>query len=147
MIARLNEEDADMLCNGLGRVDGTDNPHYRYQLSDPKFVGAWDAISCREDKNVTLTSIGTGHFWTRDAFLHTAETQLPTRIYLEEAIPTTAHHLGYRVRDFKEQSPFALMREIPNSTELETVRARGAWSAHKVKDVGVVGVRGNFVNG
>jgi hypothetical protein len=138
MIDRLTREDADVLCNGLRRVDGTDNPHYRYQLSDPKFTTAWQSISCREDKNVILTSIGTGLFWKREAFIHTAETRLPTRIYLEEATPTTAHHLGYRFRDFGEQARFALMHELRTPSELEEAKAAGGWSAHKVKDLELI---------
>jgi hypothetical protein len=138
MIARLKHEDADMLCNGLRRVDGTDYPHYRYQLSDPKFASAWEAISQRDDKNVILTAIGTGHFWKRHVFIETAEARLPTQVYLEEAIPTTAHHLGYRVRDFGGQSKFALMHEQRTTSELDNAAAAGAWSLHKVKDIELI---------
>ncbi len=138
MIARLKHEDADMLCNGLRRVDGTDNPHYRYHLSDPKFATAWDAISQREDKNVILSAVGSGHFWKRHVFIETTATPLPTQVYLEEAIPTTAHHLGYRVRDFAEQSTFANITEHRTTSELDHAAAAGAWSLHKVKHIELI---------
>jgi len=138
MITRLKHEKADMLCNRLRRVDWTDSPHYRYQLSDPKFASAWEAISQREDKNVILSIVGSGHFWNRRAFIETAETRLPTRVYLEEAIPTTAHHLGYRVRDFVEQSKFALMHVQQTTAELDNAAAAGAWSIHSVKNIELI---------
>ncbi len=146
MVARLKHEDSDVLCNRLRRVDRTDYPHYRYQLSDPKFANAWNAISIREDKNVILSAVGTGHFWKRHAFIETTATPLPTQVYLEEAIPTTAHHLGYRVRDFADQSPFANMHEQRTTSELDNATAAGAWSLHKVKDIELLGRYGRWMS-
>lgn len=131
MINRMRAERADVLAPQLHRVDSTDNPHYRYHLSDPKFATAWEAISVRDSTEVILDCLCTGTFWRREAFIAVAKTALPTSIYLEIAIPTTAHHLGYRVREVKDQTPFVGLN-VTTPAELHAARDAGAWSAHKV---------------
>jgi hypothetical protein len=75
---------------------------------------------------------GTGSFWTREAFCAVAATEEPFPIYLELYLPTLAHHLGFRVRDFTEQNRF--VRITKDETEsIEQARAEGAWTLHPVK--------------
>ena len=46
---------------------------------------------------------GSGSFWKKEAFLRMAEFEEPFPIYLEIYLPTVVHHLGFRVRDFRQQ--------------------------------------------
>lgn len=166
LLELLNREKADALFHHLVRADGTNAPHYLYHLADPRFQGAWEAISKREDPHVVLNCMATGSFWTREAFDAVAAvfsfrfppcpagapvafpaTQSTSprdqealsrgcsafaSIYLEMDLPTTAHHLGFRVRDMGDQNPFVTI--TPRSrTDCEPARAQGAWSLHPLK--------------
>ena len=126
--------DADVIFHHLARVDGTISPHLRHHLSDPLFAaGPWREISIREDKAVALDAITTGSFWTRAAFEAVASTHLPCRVYLEMDLPSTAHHLGFRVKDFGAQNAFVTVCPIA-ADSLQKICTKGAWSAHPVKD-------------
>lgn len=139
------QDDADVLFHHLVRVDGTNAPHYLYHLSDPRFRGAWESTSIREDPHVVLNSLATGSFWTREAFDAVAHSLNPPSairhsssaagrpIYLEMDLPTTAHHLGFRVRDMGEQNAFATITPRTRA-DCEPACAQGAWSLHPVKE-------------
>ena len=75
---------------------------------------------------------GSGSFWTREAFLAVAAFDEPFPIYMELYLPTLAHHLGFRVRDFTDQNRFvrALENEIGS---IDEARKEGAWTLHPVK--------------
>jgi hypothetical protein len=137
LLERRERERADVLFHCLCRVDGTTSPHYKYHLSDPAFATAWESLSRRDEKGTILNCIGTGSFWRRDAFIDVGNASLPTPVYLEMSMPTTAHHLGYRVRDFEEQNPFIAYGGAESPDELLAAQKRGGWSAHKVKDIGI----------
>jgi hypothetical protein len=76
--------------------------------------------------------LGTGSFWTRDAFLAVARQEETVPVYLEIYLPTVAHHLGFRIRDFADQSRFVL-GEGDLAAEIPRARAEGAWTLHPVK--------------
>ena len=55
-------------------------------------------------------------------------------MYLEILLPTLAHHLGFRVRDFKDQNQF--VRHIGEMiTRVAEARLAGAWTIHPIKGV------------
>ena len=131
---RLNSEGADLLGFHLHRVDGTNNPHFLYHAANQQFALFWSALSRRSDKEVILSMFGTGSFWTRDAFCAVAAVAEPFPIYLELYLPTVAHHLGFRVRDFAEQDRF--VRVLKDETgHIQQAWKEGAWTLHPVKNV------------
>ena len=76
--------------------------------------------------------MGTGAFWRRGAFNAVASHREPFPIYTEVYVPTLAHHLGYRLRDFGAQNKF--VTNLGDYTEaMEDFRSEGAWMVHPVK--------------
>ena len=131
-LARLEEERADVLAFQLQRVDGTSQPHYLYHTALPGFFEHWESFSVREDRRVVLSMFGSGGFWTREAFDATAAGTEPFPIYLELYLPTTAHHLGYRLRDWGEQNQHIV--SLGNFVDrIDAARQGGAWTLHPVK--------------
>lgn len=130
--ARMELERADMLGCRLERVDGTNHPHYLYHSADPQFGRFLAGLTRRADASVVLAMLGCLSYWNREAFLAVAGVQEHLPLYLELALPTLAHHLGFRVRNLTDQSPF--VQPLGDLTgELEVLRSRGAWVAHPVK--------------
>ncbi len=128
----LEEERADLLGYHVQRIDGTSHPHYLYHLANPDFLPHWAANTRREEPEVILSMFGSGSFWTRDAFCEIAHCQEPFPIYMEVYLPTVAHHLGFRVRDFGAQNKFVTALG-ERSAQQEEARAAGAWTLHPVK--------------
>ncbi len=129
---RLEEEGADVLGCHLERVDGTNHPHYLYHLADPEFATQLRRLSVREDPGVVLAMLGCVSFWRREAFIGVADAEESSPLYLELALPTLAHHLGFRVRGLRDQSPF-VQPVGDRGMELDALREAGAWMAHPVK--------------
>ena len=130
--ARLETESADVLDSRLERVDGTNHPHYLYHSADPLFAPFLDEISIRRDRSVVLAMLGCVSFWRREAFTAVAAAEESSPLYLEIALPTLVHHLGFRVRGLSDQSPF--IQPISDlGPQLDALRAAGAWMAHPVK--------------
>jgi len=130
--ARLAREGADVLGCRLERVDGTNHPHYLYHAGDPQFAPFLESISIRKDRGVVLAMLGCVSFWTRAAFTAVADAEEAAPLYLEIALPTLAHHLGFRVRGLHDQSAF-VQPGGDMMPQLESLRAAGAWMAHPVK--------------
>lgn len=131
-IEHLEAENAEALAVNLQRIDGTSHPHYLYHLSNPQFHEWFARLSTRKEKEVILSMLGTGSFWRREAFEAIGAHDEPFPIYNEVYVPTLAHHLGYRIRDWGEQSEFVKnLGEF--SDQIEAARARGAWTIHPVK--------------
>lgn len=132
--ARRTEEQADVLGFKVQRVDETSYPHYLQHIALPGFSRFWESITCRDEPEVILSMFGTGNFWTRQAFERVARLAEPFPIYLELFLPTAAHHLGFRVRDLKEQN-----RMVSNkgdfSDRIDQARQEGLWSVHPIKDL------------
>jgi hypothetical protein len=134
MIARLQSEEADLLAFHLRRVDGTNDPHYLHHANDTRFHEFFSSVTRRDDSQVVLSMLGTGSFWTREAFEAVVAQEEPFAIYFELYLPTLAHHLGYRVRDFEDQNAF-VSHVGDFSAHLAQCRAKGAWTAHPVKNL------------
>ncbi len=131
-LARLEEERADVLGFQLARVDGTNQPHLLYHADLPGFFPFWREVSVRADKGVVLSMFGSGSFWTRRAFDAVAAPPETVPIYLELYLPTLAHHLGYRVRDWGAQNRF--ISSLGNFVDrIDEARRAGAWALHPVK--------------
>lgn len=134
LIARLNAEKADVLAHGLRRVDDTGLHHYLYHSRDAAFHAYWERISRRADKRAVFSMVGTGSFWTREAFDAVASEKEPFPIYLELYLPTLAHHLGYRVRPFSEKEH--LVRNLGDfRRKIGSARRAGALTIHPVKSL------------
>jgi hypothetical protein len=130
----LTREGADVLGLRCLRIDGTSHPHYLYHAADPAFHEFWRGLSCRADPAVVLTMFGTGSFWTRAAFVATAEAAEPVPIYLELFLPTAAHHLGYRVRPYPDAAAHAFVDHVGDyRARIPEAEAAGAWTIHPVK--------------
>lgn len=133
LVRQAEADKADVLFHHLTRVDGTNAPHYLYHLSDPEFLDTWKVFSLREDPKVVLNCIATGSFWRRDAFEAAAHHPESHPIYLEMYLPTLAHHLGFRVRDYGTQNAFVDFDPL-SLPRIKTSLASEAWSLHPVKD-------------
>lgn len=135
MLRLREEKDADVLFHHLMRVDGTNAPHYRHHLSDPSFAsGPWRRISRRDDPLMVLNALPSGSLWSRAAFEHVANSKLECPVYLEMDLPSSAHHLGFRVMDFGPQNAFVHVGRQP-AEGMDAMRAAGAWSLHPVKNL------------
>ncbi len=133
-IERLVEEQADVLGFHLHRVDGTNNAHFLYHASNEKFASYWSEITCRTESEVVLSMFGSGSFWKREAFDAVASVPEPFPIYMEIYLPTLAHHLGFRVREFADQNQFVgVLRD--KTKQIARDQAKGAWTLHPVKQL------------
>jgi hypothetical protein len=135
LVERLEREKADVLGHQLARRDRTSCVHYLYHLHDERFLPWLRQVSRRADPEAVFNMFGSGSFWTREAFLAVAETTEPFPIYLEVYLPTLAHHLGFRIRDFQEQNRFISDRGDRHD-ELALAAEMGAWTIHPVKTFG-----------
>ena len=133
LVNRLEQERADVLGHQLYRRDGTSCCYYAYHVADERFLPWLASVSRREDKGVVFNMFGSGSFWTREAFLAVAEVHEPFPMYLEMYLPTLAHHLGFRVRDFQDQNEF-VSAEGDRFDEVEKAERAGAWTLHPVKN-------------
>ena len=132
MIEKLRREKADVMGHQLARRDQTSCVHYLYHLSDERFLPWLKKVSCRPDRGAVFNMFGSGSFWTREAFMAVGNAGEPVPVYLETYLPTLAHHLGFRIRDFQEQSRY--IRATGNRfDEIEEARAAGAWTIHPIK--------------
>lgn len=131
-IDRLNEEHADVMGFHLHRIDGTSSAHFLYHAANEKFASYWSEMTCRAEPEVVLSMFGSGSFWKREAFCAVASVREPFPIYTEIFVPTLAHHLGFRVRDFSDQNRFVGVLQ-DKTGEIARAQANGAWTLHPVK--------------
>jgi len=131
-LEKLQREQADVIGFRLNRFDRTNSPHYLYHLINPEFLDFWRNLSDRRDKTTILSMLGTGSFWSRQAFEAVAGVQETTPIYLEIFFPTVAHHLGFRVREVTEHNKFVSGHSAKEVT-IEAARRAEAWTFHPHK--------------
>lgn len=131
-IDRAKSERADLLAFHVQRVDGTNNPHFLYHAADERFTPFWRKITIRSDPDVALSMFGSGSFWSRETFYAVSDREEPFPIYMEIYLPTLAHHLGFRVRDFAEQNRFVGVLK-DRTAHVDQARKEGAWTLHPVK--------------
>jgi hypothetical protein len=128
LLARAAQEQADVLGYALQRIDQTNDPHLLFHRKDPEFEKYFRSISRRKDPSVILSFLGTGSFWTKEAWEAMSKAPPGPRIYLEIDLPTTIHHLGFRVAGMGEQDRF--VRPEPASLPRD---CHEGWSIHPVK--------------
>lgn len=131
-IERLTAEHADVFGFHVQRVDETNNPHFLYHAADERFMRYWSQITRRTEPEVVLSMFGSGSFWTQEAFCAVCAMEEPFPIYMEIYLPTLAHHLGFRVRNFAEQNRYVRALESAICSA-DQARKDGAWSLHPVK--------------
>ena len=70
---------------------------------------------------------GSGKFGKREAFSAVGSQKEPFPIYVEIFLPTVAHHLGFRVRDYGAQDKFVgVLKDKTN--EIARAQKNGAWA-------------------
>jgi len=131
-VDRLSAEQADVLAYHLARVDDTSQAHYLHYAANADFARFFQKLSVRKATATVLSMFGTGACWTREAFDAVAAFDEPFPVYFEIYLPTLAHHLGFRVRDYGEQDRF-VSNLGDRSDEIESARKQGAWTLHPVK--------------
>lgn len=133
LAGREREERADVLGARLRRVDGTGHPHVLAHEFSPKFEELLKK-SVRAEKEVVLMMLGCLTWWTWEAFVAVAKEVEPMPVYLELAMPTMAHLLGFRVRDLPEfEWDMEPVGELGHLVEERT--AAGRWVLHPCKKV------------
>jgi len=134
-VEELEAEGADVMGHWLYRINGTGHYHELYHEADPEFLPFWKSLSLREDSKLILSMFGSGSLWTREAFLAIARQVQSIECYLEIYLPTLAHHLGFRVRRWREDRH--LISNLPSLSVTEDVALkRGCWTVHPVKELG-----------
>lgn len=123
---------ADVLGYRLARIDGTNHAHFLHHSHDPAFGNYWRTLSKRAEKEVVLSFVGFGSFWTVEAFRAVAAESEPFPIYLEVWMPTMAHHLGFRVRRIDEPGKYNAL-EGEAAGLMDDATAAGVWNLHPVK--------------
>lgn len=126
-------EDADLLAHHVARIDDTSNPHFLNHSHDNAFNSFWPTLSVRRDPHAVLTMIGTGPFWSREAFLAVADHAQPVQCYLELWFPSLAHHLGFRVRNFPADQNRWIQALPTPPLSVDRARDEGAWCVHPIK--------------
>gem|GEM_PF-563259 len=127
MLHCLAEQEADVLAYHLGRVDASTNPHWLASVTDTY------------NPPVALSMLGTGHFWRREAWEGVSADQSLSDWYLELDIPTTAHRLGFRIREIPAQGRF-VQNLVSNRLSPCEAQKNGAWTLHPVKDLFTFGL-------
>ena len=122
MLRCLAAEKADILAYHLGRVDASTNPHWLATVTETY------------DQPIALSMLGTGHFWSRQAWEAVSADGVLASWYLELDIPSTAHRLGYRIREIPLQGKF-VQNLVSNRPSPDEAQKCGAWTLHPVKDL------------
>jgi hypothetical protein len=132
LAGRQQEERADVLGARLRRVDGTSHPHFLAHQHHEGFK-RWTGMSIRENKEVVMMMLGCLSWWTWEAFSGVAEAPEAMPVYLELALATTPHLLGFRVRNLPEfYDDMEPVGELEG--ELEARMAGGRWVVHPCKN-------------
>ena len=131
-VERMQVENADVLAYHLTRIDDTSHAHYLHYAANSEFAHFFRKLSVRNDPTVVLSMFGTGSCWTRDSFEAVAKFDEPFPVYFEIYLPTLAHHLGFRLRDYGGQDVF-VSNLGDRSREVKSARDHGAWTLHPVK--------------
>lgn len=113
--------DADLMGQKLVRVDGTTHHHWL------------DCYSEIPSDLPVFSMLGTGHFWTREAWDATSADTRLGHLYFELDFPTTAARLGFRIVGLESQDPFVVSRPEHLETSPRMAKGHGAWTIHPVK--------------
>ncbi|MEO0453858.1 MAG: hypothetical protein AAFY98_06935 [Verrucomicrobiota bacterium] len=129
------QEDADLLAPKLERVDETLHGNWRIHLAEARKDKWPQHQSRRSGDSCVLTMISTGSFWSLECARAVLEVEEPFPLFQEIALPTQAHHLGFRARPLPASIAEWIHYE-PLPIHLVTeARREGAPSIHPVKDI------------
>ena len=128
----LMSQHADVIGYQVRQIDGTSSPHYLYAASNSAVRQFLEKISVRRDRGTVLSLLGSSSCWTRSAFTAVANTSQP-RVYLELAMATIAHHLGFRVCNAPADQQKFVDSAGDRTADIDEARAAGAWALHPVK--------------
>jgi hypothetical protein len=130
----LEADHADLLGYGLRDLSGAIHPHNTYELSNASFMEFLRKISIREETDRIVTMLGCSSLWRFECFEAIASTAIP-EVYLEVGIPSTAHHLGYRVRPVPPSQEASVTFQGDRSNEIDHFRKHGAILVHPCKSI------------
>lgn len=127
LLRSMKEQEADLLGCRVERVDGSTNAKWlNCCLEDP-------------EPGIVLSMLGAVHFWSRTAWERVAADDRLAEWYLELDLPTTAHRLGFRVRDLAKHKTYVVPRPEDLRFRPADAKDQGAWMIHPVKQP--VGIR------
>lgn len=132
LVEALQAEHADVAGFGLVDLTGTIHPHNRHELAEPEFLEFLETLTKRELRRRIFTMLGCSTIWTRECFEEVAALSTP-RAYLEIAMPTIAHHLGFRVRPMPGMQDRFITFEGDLTSRMEDFQRQGAWIVHPCK--------------
>lgn len=120
-LERMQKEDADVLCHGLTRLDGSTHAHWLFNMETPLAAHPFYCM------------LGTGHFWKRGAWMALSHDRRFGKMYLEIDLASTAAALGFRLVELTDQEPFVSNLPENLACSPEEAAARGAWTMHPVR--------------
>ncbi|MEM1059847.1 MAG: hypothetical protein AAGK14_11410 [Verrucomicrobiota bacterium] len=137
--AWLEAEEADLIAYYLQRIDRTNSAHFLMHWCDPWFQQFLQNISVRDNWKAVYALKGYGTFWRREAWEAVAAVREPGPIYLEQWMPTVAHHLGFRIRPIPHDAERQVVPPVelpePASTDREAIQTQ--WFVHPVTNLWV----------
>lgn len=133
----LEAQGADLIAYYLQRIDRTNSAHYLMHWADGWFRDFLRQLSVREDWQTVYALKGYGTFWRREAWETIAQVEEPGPIYLEQWMPTVAHHLGYRIRPIPHdpEVPVTPPRTPQPAPSSEPDSSQIQWFTHPVTDL------------
>ena len=130
----LEADHADLMGYGLRDLSGAIHPHNTYELSNSNFMDFLRKISVREETGRLVSMLGCSYLWSFECFEAIATTEAPG-VYLEVGIPSTAHHLGYRVRPVPPSQENSVTFQGDRSDMIDHFRQHGAILVHPCKAI------------
>lgn len=131
-VEEAEAQDADLLGVGTRRLDGTLHPHATATLAQDGWLEWVKSFSRREEAGVLLSCLGCAQLWRLEALRGVVAQGEPIAAYLEILLPTVAHHLGYRVRNFASHERVILHYEWVHE-ELDECERRAVSFLHPWK--------------
>jgi hypothetical protein len=124
LTALAQDANAGLLAKWASPRNGSNWPHHLRVRDDERLNDYIAGISRREDASVRYGCLGSGLFFSRDAFTALCTLPDPPRAYFELWIPTALHHLGFDVVDIDAIADVYMdVRWLP---EFEVEEARAA---------------------
>ncbi len=134
LVSAMDAEGADLSGFGMADFTGTVHPHNCYELARPDFFDYLRGMSRREVRDRFLVMLGCSSIWRRDTFDQVAALDAP-REYLEMAMPTLAHHLGFRVRPLPADQERFMSYQGDRTDLIPEYAEQGAWLVHPCKKI------------
>ena len=116
---------AGLLAKWASPRNDTNWPHFVRARDDERLNAFIAGISKRADPGVRYGCLGSGLFFTREAFAAFCEVPDPPRAYFELFVPTLVHHLGFDVVDVDAVADVYMgVRWLPEYTVSDARAAR-----------------------